>query len=88
MPHKRSLEALERRIQERKEIIDQRRKAKQIVVSSAFMDREKAESVNLLSPQQILIKLTETYPEPYMTAVKQFTQGEILIDPRGQGSFQ
>lgn len=86
MPHKRSLEALERLIQKRKEIIEQRRKAKQIVVSSAFMDREKAESVNLLSPQQILIKLTEDYPEVHVRAVH-FTQGEVLIDSRGEGSL-
>lgn len=83
MPHKRSPEAIERR----QEISDQRRKAKQIVLSSSFMDRLKAESVNLLSPQQILIKLTEDYPEPYMTAVRQFTQGEVLIDSRGEGSL-
>jgi len=83
MPHKRNQEAMQRRTQ----IQEQRRKAKQIVLSSAFIDREKAESVNLLSPQQILIKLTEDYPEPYMTALEQFTEGEVLIDSRGEGSL-
>ena len=83
MPHKRSQEAMQRRTQ----IQEQRRKAKQIVVSSAFMDREKAESINVLSPHQILIKLTEDYPEVHVRAA-QFSQGEVLIDPRGQGSLQ
>jgi len=77
MQHKRSEESL------------QRREARKIVQRFAFQDQKLAETVNRLTPEQIVGQLQLVFPEcvTYHFAA-QYGQGEVLVDSRGRGSFQ
>ncbi|NVM57609.1 MAG: hypothetical protein HWN51_05765 [Desulfobacterales bacterium] len=80
MPHKRSREA---RI---------RRTAARIVSTNSHRDREKSESINIVSNGVILKSLIEKLPRYKIAwlipASKMFERGEVIADSRGQGSQQ
>ena len=71
-----------------------RRTQKHYVLAEAFYDNLLHEAVNKLTPQQIADHITQTIhelnPEAPDILPNQVTviQGEVLIDPRGQGSLQ
>jgi hypothetical protein len=73
MPHKRC----------RKEA--QRRLARMIILSSSFRDRVKCESVSTLSRADVLGLLTGLVD---VDVVPDVVVGEVLMDSRGEGSFQ
>jgi hypothetical protein len=79
MAHKRSPEALQRRLE--------RKEAKILVMKNAFMDREKSEMVNLLSGKQINGLLLETFGS-LQTVDSGYEKGEVLTNSRGSGSLQ
>ena len=80
MPHKRSREARIKRATAR------------IVSTHSHRDREKSESVNVLTSGQVLIELIGKLPQ-YRTALllpaaELFEKGEIISDAYGRGSQQ
>ena len=84
MPHKRSLEAEQRRNQRSLE----KQEAKKLVLKSAFLDRERGETVNLLSSAQVNTLLLETFQGSLLTVDSRYEKGEVLTDSRGSGSLQ
>lgn len=71
-----------------------RRAQKHYVLAQAFYDNFLHEVINKLTPQQIADHMTtaihELDPESpdYLPNQVTVIQGEVIIDPRGQGSFQ
>jgi len=61
--------------------------AKRFILDTSFHDREKAESICIVTIPQIVEELQRTYPYVHMDAV-QFQKGEVIVDSRGEGSFQ
>lgn len=76
MPHKRSLKARQRRAVDR------------IVGQGSFKDREKQESVNTLTPQEIFYALKEQFGVVVQSLQFSYTDGEVLADSRAQGTTQ
>ncbi|MEM1989385.1 MAG: hypothetical protein QW782_01955 [Candidatus Bathyarchaeia archaeon] len=77
MPHKRSLEARQRRI------------AKRIIMEMAYRDRLRAEAVNRLSMREIMSLIGEMFNgRVHLGAIPRVEEGEILYDSRGMGSLQ
>jgi len=75
VPHRRSLEA------------KQRRDAKRLAMQSSFRDSEQAETVCIINPETICNLLQQKYGFVNMDAVN-IERGEVLIDSRGRGTFQ
>ncbi len=75
MPHRRSLEAR------------QRRDAKRLAMQSSFRDPEQAETVCIINTQTIYNLLQQKYGFVNMDAIN-IERGEVLIDSRGRGTFQ
>jgi len=65
----------------------QKSTAKRFVLDTSFHDREKAESICIVTIPQIVEQLQRAYPYVHMDAV-QFQKGEVIVDSRGEGSFQ
>lgn len=77
MPHKRSLEAL------------QRRAAKRFVIAMAYRDKYAAEVVNRLSSSAVLDYVARAFHgRVHLGAIPGVEPGEVLYDSRGRGSFQ
>jgi hypothetical protein len=87
MVHKRSREAQERRIQEQKERWAQKLKVKQIVLQNARIDPLKAETVNILSNDEVFAFLAGSFDGPWRAYAEKYSQGEVLVDSRGEGSL-
>ena len=83
MPHKRSREAQRRRLFEA-----QVRAAAHIVSKESHRDRERAESVNLLEPRQVLAALREQFESVFVGAVQNWERGEVISDSLGRGTQQ
>lgn len=60
---------------------------RQAIFSHSFHDREKAESINLLTNQQIVDLMLTDYRFVHMDLVNT-SRGEVIVDSRGEGSFQ
>lgn len=65
----------------------QKSTAKRFILDTSFHDREKAETICIVTPLQIVEQLQREYPYVHMEAV-QFQRGEVIINSRGEGSFQ
>jgi len=71
-----------------------RRAQRHFVLAEAFYDNILHEAVNKLTPQQIADHVTLTIHEldpeapDYLPNQVTVIQGEVLIEPRGQGSLQ
>lgn len=77
MPHKRSFEAR------------QRRAAKRLILDMAYRDKAKAETINRLSVGEIVNHISRVFGgRVHLGAVPRVEVGEVLADPRGEGSFQ
>lgn len=75
VPHRRSLEAR------------QRRDAKRLAMQSSFRDPEQAETVCIINTQTICEALQQKYGFVNMNTID-IERGEVLIDSRGRGTFQ
>jgi hypothetical protein len=83
MVHQRSPEATQRRVQ--------RRKAKDIMIDHAFIDRFNGDVVNLLRPEQVVDYLSKLFvAEPVIVEAVPCAaeRGIVLSDPKGNGAFQ
>lgn len=69
-----------------------RRTAARIVSTNAHRDRDKMESVNILTPGLVLKALIDKLPKQRVSDLLKhkdmFTKGEIIADARGEGSQQ
>jgi len=77
MKHKRSQEAVERR--------NVKRRLRSLILASSFHDVRRCESVSLVSRADILGIVGV---EVQVSDVPDVVKGEVLVDSRGQGSFQ
>jgi len=75
--HKRSQEAVERR--------HTKRRLRSLILASSFHDVRRCESVSLVSRVDIL---GIAGAEVQVSDVPDVVKGEVLVDGRGQGSFQ
>jgi len=66
----------------------QRRYVNRLVSINAHRDRQRAESVNQLTPRQILHAVAERFGFADLNLTHLFTRGEVLSDDRGRGSLQ
>jgi hypothetical protein len=73
MVHKRSKDSL------------QRRQIRALILASCYQDLNRCESVCRISRSEILGSLTGTVE---LCNVPDIEKGEVLVDSRGQGSFQ
>jgi hypothetical protein len=64
-----------------------RRKLRHYILSRSFRDREKSESVCLLTRDDLLA-FAGSAGSGSISDVPDVEKGEILLDSRGQGSFQ
>jgi len=74
----------------RSELAQQRRDAKHLLLTYAYFDHEKAETVAMM-PAQFYNE--ETVIKPYGQEFHYFVEaeierGDVLVDSRGRGSFQ
>jgi len=76
--HKRSEEAVERRLV--------KRRLRSLILASSFHDVRRCESVSLVSRLDILSSAGTGVVQ--VSDVPDVEKGEVLIDSRGQGSFQ
>jgi len=72
MPHKRSPESLEKRL------------IRKLILRNAFHDKHRCEIVSTFSRVAVLNLL----PVSAVHLVPSIENGEVLVDSRGQGSFQ
>lgn len=68
-------------------VAEQRRYAKQVVARTSRLDRRKGEQICMLSGPQVLEAVGQKFGD-VIAHVTNFEKGEVLTDPRGQGSFQ
>ena len=69
------------KIQERK-----RRRIRGIILGSGFADRNKGEIVCKITVLEVMEKLRGEQLEVHI--IPDIEKGEVLLDPRGEGSFQ
>jgi hypothetical protein len=62
-----------------------KRQIRRLIFSHGFQDHKRAETVNKLSTDEILAALTGPVQ---LCQIPQVEKGEVLVDSRGQGSFQ
>ena len=67
--------------------VQQRRAAKRIALTNAFDDDIRSEIVNITTSEQlsVLLKASFEYVLPGAITIE---RGEVLLDSRGEGSFQ
>ncbi|MEM3013425.1 MAG: hypothetical protein QXI71_02180 [Candidatus Bathyarchaeia archaeon] len=65
-----------------------KRSLKGLLLSHAYLDRERAETVNRLGSQEVLEYLSARYEFVPITLVADLERGEVLLDSRGGGSLQ
>ena len=66
----------------------QRRYISRLISQQSYRDLELAESINTLTPAQIETTLIDKYGVVVTPYHLRHTRGEVLSDPRGQGSLQ
>lgn len=64
-----------------------RRQIRGLIFQHSFQDSLRAETICKLSPDDILAKLAGPVPIQ-VCVVPDVMKGEVLVDSRGQGSFQ
>lgn len=75
MPHQRSKQAEERRLQ--------RRNVRRFVLRYSFRDRERAETICVFNQDDVMTRVSINFPD-----LADVEKGEVLVDSRGWGSFQ
>jgi S-adenosylhomocysteine hydrolase len=65
-----------------------RRKLRQYILSRSFRDLQKAESVCLLSRGDLVNLASSNGSAVQVSDVPDVMRGEVLVDSRGEGSFQ
>ena len=65
----------------------QRQAARLFVITHSRRDRINAESINIVTRDQIVEELAKQFDGVVLCAVK-FERGEVLLDSRGRGSLQ
>jgi hypothetical protein len=70
------------------EAAEQRRLARKIVLKDAFIDPIRQETVNIMGPEQVSALLSQNFEYVLPEAASHVERGEVLLDSRGQGSFQ
>ncbi len=71
----------------RSETSRQRHYAKQVIAQTSRLDPRKGEQICMLTDSQVLDAVQEKFGN-VIAHVTNFEKGEVLSDPRGQGSFQ
>ena len=66
----------------------QRRYVNHLVRSSSHEDLLMKEAINVLTPEEIGEALNTKFKYVYTGATKLFERGEVLSNPRGEGSLQ
>ena len=85
LKHKRSPEAVVRRIARAMEARQVKVRLRSLVLQRSFRDFERCESVCLLTRVDLL---AVAGPEVQVCDVPDVERGEVLVDSRGEGSFQ
>jgi len=65
----------------------QERDAKRFMLDKSFHDKNNADTISLVTQSMVIAHLNVLYPDtppPEIDVVR----GEVLLDPRGEGSFQ
>lgn len=65
----------------------QRRFIKRLVLESAFSDRQRGETVNVLSPSDIAACAGQVF-KVFIPCAADYEKGEVLSDGRGAGTLQ
>lgn len=71
----------------RSEKAKQRRTARKLVIQSSYRDHERAETVCLLDGARLADLLSREFDGVHQDVVD-VTRGEVIVDSRGEGSFQ
>lgn len=72
----------------RSRVKEQQRYVKKMVNKQSWRDRRSAETINVLTSGDILWQLTNIFEVAEIPVADNFSQGEVLIDSRGEGSLQ
>jgi hypothetical protein len=71
----------------RSEASQQRRFIKRLVLQCAFQDRQRSETVNILSRETIAASASQAF-DCVLPGLTNYERGEVLADSRGTGSLQ
>jgi hypothetical protein len=71
----------------RSEVSKQRRFIKRLVLQCAFQDRQRSETVNILSRDAIAASASQAF-DYVLSGLTNYELGEVLVDSRGTGSLQ
>lgn len=71
----------------RSEVSQQRRFIKRLVLQCAFQDRQRSETVNILSGEAIAASASQAF-DCVLSGLANYVKGEVLADSRGTGSLQ
>jgi hypothetical protein len=71
----------------RSEVSQQRRFIKRLVTQCAFQDRQRSETVNILSREAIASSASQAF-DYVLSGLADYERGEVLADSRGTGSLQ
>jgi hypothetical protein len=71
----------------RSETSQQRRFIKRLVMQGAFQDRQRSETVNILSREAIAASASQAF-DYVLSGLVNYERGEVLADSRGTGSLQ
>ena len=71
----------------RSESSQQRRFIKRLVLQCAFQDRQRSETVNILSREAIAASASQAF-DYVLPGLTNYERGEVLADSRGTGSLQ
>jgi len=61
--------------------------AKRFILDTSFHDRNNADTISLVTQSMVIEHLNVLYPESPPPPID-VVRGEVLLDPRGEGSFQ
>jgi hypothetical protein len=71
----------------RSEVSKQRRFIKRLVLECAFQDRQRSETVSILSRDAIFASASQAF-DYVLLELTNYEVGEVLADSRGTGSLQ
>jgi hypothetical protein len=71
----------------RSETSQQRRFIKRLAMQCAFQDRQRSETVNILSRETIAASASQVF-DYVLPGLANYERGEVLADSRGTGSLQ
>jgi hypothetical protein len=71
----------------RSDLSQQRRFIKRLIMQCAFQDRQRSETVNIISREDIAASASQAF-DYVLPGLTNYEQGEVLADSRGTGSLQ